>query len=29
MILKTSNCENRSAQMQDIGNALEIKTPAT
>ena len=27
--IKTSNCENKGAQMQDIGNALEIKTSAT
>ena len=27
--IKTSNCEKRRAQMQGIGNAFEIKRPAT
>ena len=27
--IKTRNCEKRRAQMQDIGNAFEIKRPAT
>ena len=27
--IKTSNCGKRRAQMQDIGNAFEIKRPAT
>ena len=27
--IKTSNHENRRAQMQDIGNTFEIKRPAT
>ena len=29
MIIKTSNQEERRVQMQDNGNAFEIKRPAT
>ena len=29
MISKLANCEKRRAQMQDIGNAFEIKRPAS